>query len=153
MTDRLFLKELVREIAPAIRGSRVRSLRADPSGCVSLFLSRDTVRVLVFHLDRSFAGLYWRAPENEPRKSSPRETKLTKWLSPSVVESVDASEIDRVVTVQLQQTRLSGRKKTIALVLEVVATRASLFVVDRETGRIVDCFSKGATRCMPPPTK
>ena len=156
--DRLFLAGLVREIDSVVAGARVRAVRVDSSGW-SLTLSLDksgnkfgkksgAPSELEIHLGPGSAGVFMR-PSEIARKTSrarPREAKLEKLLASSVIASVDMSELDRVVTIVLEQTRLSGKKRQRALVLELVAVRKSVYVIDVDSSSIVDCLSTGTAR-------
>ncbi len=82
-------------------------------------------------------------------RARPREAKLEKLLASSVIVSVDMSELDRVVTIVLEQTRLSGKKRHLALVLELVAVRKSVYVIDVDSSNVVDCLSMGTARLNP----
>lgn len=145
--DRLFLSGLVREIAPTIRGGRVRSAVVDESGRrLTLTLSLPRPAELVLHIGPGTPGLFLRDVSLRTGRSSPRTAKLSKWLSSAVVFELAISELDRVVTLTLEQTRLSGKKKRIALVFELLAMRTNLFVVDLGSGHIVDCLGVGGLR-------
>ena len=82
-------------------------------------------------------------------RARPREAKLQKLLASSVIVSVDMSELDRVVTIVLEQTRLSGKKRHLALVLELVAVRKSVYIIDVDSSNVVDCLSTGTARLNP----
>ena len=79
-------------------------------------------------------------------RARPREAKLEKLLASSVIVSVDMSELDRVVTIVLEQTRLSGKKRHLALVIELLAVRKSVYVIDVDSSNVVDCLSTGTAR-------
>ncbi len=146
--DRLFLSGLVREIAPAVCGCRVRSVRIDPDGgALYLALSGSRARQeLVLHVRPGTAGLFTRELPRVPGSLSPREANLGKLLVSSEIVSAETSELDRVVTIELEQTRLSGKKRRRALVFELVAARNSLFVVDADSSRVVDVVTTGSSR-------
>ncbi|TDI48368.1 MAG: DUF814 domain-containing protein [Acidobacteria bacterium] len=138
--DRIFLTNLVHEIEPALRGRRVRSASVDASGRVLfLSLSSPSAREFVFHTGPALPGLFLGEGGAE-ESSSPRSRKLTKLLAPSVVTSLEMSAVDRVVTLSLEKTRLSGKKKTFLLIFEIVANRGSLYIVDEQSVIVVECF-------------
>lgn len=150
--DRLFLLALVREIAAAVCGARVRTIRLEPDGSgLVLGLGGASTRgaqrqELVLHVSPGVAGLYLREPLLLRGSASPREANLAKLLASSTIVSAQSSELDRVTTVELEQTRLSGKKRRRALVLELVAARNSLFIIDVDSSRVVDLLTTGTAR-------
>lgn len=148
--DRLFLTGLVREIASRVRGCRVRSVRLGPDGgALLLALSGSGERQeLVLHVRPATAGLFTRELSRIPGSASPREANLGKLLVSAEIISAETSELDRVVTIELEQTRLSGKKRRRALVFELVAARKSVFVIDADSSRIVDVVSTGTARMV-----
>ncbi len=152
--DRLFLAGLVREIDSAVAGARVRAVRVDSSGrSLTLSLNKSGNKSgkksgasseLELHLGPGSAGVFMRPSEiaRKTGRARPREAKLEKLLASSVIVSVDMSELDRVVTIVLEQTRLSGKKRHLALVLELVAVRKSVYLID------VDTTSAAQTRSL-----
>ena len=162
--DRLFLVGLVREIHAAVAGARVRAVRVEPvrpdrpdrpdrgSGR-SLILTLNSAgnrsgaaSELVLHLGPGSAGVFTRETVRETSRARPREAKLEKLLGSAVITSVVVAELDRVVTIALEQTRLSGKKRHRALVLELMAVRKSIYVIDVDSSSIVDCLSTGTPR-------
>lgn len=149
--DRLFLAGLVREIHSSVAGARVRTVRVDGNGgdvrSLTLSLNKSGApSELVLHLGPGSAGLFTREIARKSVRARPREAKLEKFLASSVIASVDMSELDRVATIVLEQTRLSGKKRRLALVLELVAARKSLYVIDVDSSSVVDCLSTGTAR-------
>ena len=154
--DRLFLAGLVREIDFAVAGARVRAVRVDSNGrSLTLSLNKSGNKSgkksgasseLELHLGPGSAGVFTREIARKTSRARPREAKLEKLLASSVIASVDMSELDRVVTVVLEQTRLSGKKRHLALVLELVAVRESVYVIDVDSSNVVDCLSAGTAR-------
>ena len=144
--DRLFLTNLVHEIEPALRGRRLRSASVDASGRVLfLSLSSPRARELVFHTGPALPGLFLGEGAAEV-SSSPRSRKLTKLLAPSVITSLEMSDVDRVATLTLERTRLSGKKKTFVLIFEIVANRGSVYIVDEQSVIVVECFPAKGSR-------
>jgi len=144
--DRIFLTNLVHEIAPALRGCRVRAASTDASGRVLfLSLSSPLARELVFHVGPALPGLFLGEGGAED-SSSPRSRKLTKLLAPSATTSFEMSTIDRVVTLTLEKTRLSGKKKTFLLIFEIVANRGSVYIVDEQSVIVVECLPVKGSR-------
>ena len=152
IVDRLFLAGLVREIDSAVAGARVRAVRVDSNGrSLTLSLNKSGKKSgasseLELHLGPGSAGVFTREIARKTSRARPREAKLEKLLASSVIASVDMSELDRVVTVVLEQTRLSGKKRHLALVLELVAVRESVYVIDVDSSNVVDCLSAGTAR-------
>ena len=165
--DRLFLVGLVREVHAAVAGARVRAVHVEPdkphrpdrpdrpdrgSGrSLTLTLNNAGNRSgaaseLVLHLGPGSAGLFTRETVRKTSRARPREAKLEKLLGSAVITSVVVAELDRVVTIALEQTRLSGKKRHRALVLELMAVRKSVYVIDVDSSSIVDCLSTGTPR-------
>jgi len=163
--DRLFLAGLVREIDAAVVGARVRAVRIDNNGgdggnraagrslTLSLHSSGNNSGIrsgapaeLELHLGPGSAGVFTCETARKTRRARPREAKLERVLGSSVIASVAMAELDRVVTIALEQTRLSGKKRHRALVLELVAVRKSIYVIDVDSSSIVDCLSTGTAR-------
>ena len=157
--DRLFLAGLVREIDSAVAGARVRGVRVDSNGrSLTLSLNKSGNKSgkksgasseLELHLGPGNAGVFTREIARKTGRARPREAKLEKLLASSVIVSVDMSELDRVVTIVLEQTRLSGKKRHLALVLELVAVRKSVYVIDVDSSNVIDCLSTGTARLNP----
>jgi len=146
--DRIFLAGLVREIASVVCGSRVRSVRIDSDPhAVSLAVSRSSGRhELVLHITPGVAGLYPRELSREYGSASPREAKLRKLLGSSEIVTVEAAELDRVVTIELAETRLTGNKRRRAIVLELVPVRTGAYIVDLDSSRVVEVSATGTPR-------
>jgi predicted ribosome quality control (RQC) complex YloA/Tae2 family protein len=147
--DRLFLAALVEEIGPRIHGSRVRTAHAD-RGSGTLVLSFERSRSLVWSFLAEAAGLYLGEP---PPSSSTgaRATRpgLKKSVTGAVVTGLEILELDRIVVLSLEQTRLSGKTSRSRLVLEVPATRVDLYLVDGEQDGIVEVYSSTRSRLGP----
>jgi predicted ribosome quality control (RQC) complex YloA/Tae2 family protein len=127
--DRLFLRGLVEELSPLVSGRRVRSAGFDRErSLLSLSLS-------------AAAGPFLGPPCREASTSPGIRNRLVS----AVIEKIEISELDRVITMSLERIRLSGRTSRSRLVLEV-ATRADLFLVDSESARIVEAFSSSSPR-------
>lgn len=153
--DRLFLAGLVREIDAAVAGARVRAVRVenDRGSGRSLILTLNkpgkrsgAASELVLHLGPGSAGMFTRETARTTSRARPREAKLEKLLGSAAIASVVVAELDRVVTIALEQTRLSGKKRHRALVLELMAVRTSVYVIDVDSSNIVDCLSTGTPR-------
>ncbi|HXV63709.1 MAG TPA: NFACT RNA binding domain-containing protein [Vicinamibacteria bacterium] len=155
--DRLFLTGLVREHRDSVIGCVVRSAGFDPeASVVVLETSLQRPSALVVSLEREVAGFY----RGEPPAGLRPAASLKKWLSGYRVVDFAISDVDRVVTLSLEQTRLSGRKIRTEVVLEVAGSRVALYVVDAESRMVIEAFARGPKRlepgqsyvsCPPPP--
>ncbi len=145
--DRLFLKGLVDEIAPQVLRRRIRTAEADRRGGI-LALSFDRSLSLVWSFLTEAAGLYLGEP---PARAGARGTTggLKKSVVGAVVTALEIADLDRIATLSLEQTRLSGRTLRSRLVLEALATRVDLYLVDSEQDGIVEVFSSGRSRLGP----
>ena len=99
----------------------------------------------MFHTGPALPGLFLGEGAAEV-SSSPRSRKLTKLLAPSVITSLEMSDVDRVATLTLKRTRLSGKKKTFVLIFEIVANRGSVYIVDEQSVIVVECFPAKGSR-------
>jgi predicted ribosome quality control (RQC) complex YloA/Tae2 family protein len=151
--DRLFLAGLVEEIAPRIRRRRVRSAEAD-RGSGTVVLSFDRTSSLVWSLLAEAPGLYLGEPPASTRTGAgagARATRpgLKKSVVGAVVSGIEIAALDRIVSLSLEHTRLSGRTSRSRLVLEVLATRVDLYLVDSEQDGIVEVYSSARSRLGP----
>lgn len=146
--DRIFLAGLVREVASLVCGTRVRSVRLDSDQhALSLAVGRAPARYeLVLHISPGVAGLYTRELLRDFGSASPREAKLRKLLGSSEIVSVEMAELDRVVTIELVETRLTGNKRRRAIVLELVPVRTGAYVIDLDSSRVVEVLAAGTPR-------
>jgi len=138
--DRLFLRGLVREIEARVRGCRIKDARLQPSTrTLSLGLGMPQRPRLVLRLDAASA-LYLGPSDSVGGVAAEREKKLTRLLGGAMIEAIRAEPLDRVVTFRLVQTRVSGRKRELSLVLELLGTQRSAFLVSEDTGLVIDSF-------------
>lgn len=141
--DRLFLQGLVEELAPAVSGARVRGVALDrASKTLTLSTSLPPPRDLVFSWNRETPGLFRGA--SRPRGATTPELK--RWLVGASIVSLEVSRVDRIATLSLARKRLSGRLEALSLVLELLATRSALYLVEAEAGTVVEVFATGAPR-------
>jgi predicted ribosome quality control (RQC) complex YloA/Tae2 family protein len=146
--DRLFLRALVEELRPEIVGRRVRSAHLDRSSS-QLFLSFAPPRAATLALSflREAPGLYLRDATRTPRESVP--TPGLKRLGGKRLASLEMAELDRIVTLGFEGTRLSGKATASKLVLESIGPRADVYLVDGESGTVVEALSSSRARLGP----
>ncbi len=60
--------------------------------------------------------------------------------------SIEIADLDRVVTLSVEGTRLSGRETASRLILEVLGVRADLYLVDAESSGVVEALSSSRAR-------
>ena len=143
----------MRELAPFVEGQRIRTVGAD-SGRHNVELTTSSSRTLVVSLLPDASGIFRGRLSN--RGSPP--PRLKKPLVGSRVVSLGIAPSDRVITLRLEQTRLSGRRVEFELKLEVLATRTDLYLLDAR-GIVLEALSSSRPRiglgenyiALPPP--
>jgi predicted ribosome quality control (RQC) complex YloA/Tae2 family protein len=145
--DRLFLQGLVDELSPGLIGRRIRSAAVDRSARL-FFLELGPPRpsTLVLSYLREAPGAFL-SNERPPRERA--ATPGSKRLASTRIVSFAIAKLDRILTLALQGQRASGRTTALRLMVEVMGARADLFVVDDETGGIIEVFSSGRSRLGP----
>lgn len=142
--DRLFLQGLAAELRVAVVGRRVRSAVVDRElGLVSLSLGPGSA--LHWSYVPDVAGPFL----GSPLRAGATTPGLRTRVAAASVRSLDCAELDRVVTLGLEQTRLSGRRARSALVMEVISNRVALYLVDEESATIVEAFAISPPRRSP----
>ncbi|MGH9322474.1 MAG: NFACT family protein, partial [Vicinamibacteria bacterium] len=156
--DRLFLKNLVEELSPRVRGRRIRGASLDREARIlSLFLGPPGSHRLVWSFLPEAAGVHL-LEATRPPKGGEATPALKKWLGGSTISGLAVADLDRIATLTFGGTRLSGRTTSARLVLELIATRADLYLIEKESSTILDAFSSsrprlasGETYRAPPP--
>lgn len=143
--DRLFLRALVEELRPRVVGRRIRAALLD-RGSRLLFLTLAPPRpaTLVFSFLREAAGMY--LLEGPRPRGEAVATPGLKKLVGSRIASIEIANLDRIVTLSVAGTRLSGKAKSSRLVLEVFGVRADLYLVDEESSGVIEALSSSRAR-------
>lgn len=153
--DRIFLRQLVHELAPLVEGQRIRTVGADPERRnLELTTSSSQRHALIVSLIPDASGIF---RGRLPSSGSP-PPRLKKPLVGSRVVALGIAPSDRVITLKLEQTRLSGRRVELELRLEVLATRTDLYLLDA-SGVVLEALSSTRPRigvgenhvALPPP--
>jgi predicted ribosome quality control (RQC) complex YloA/Tae2 family protein len=143
--DRLFLRGLVEELRPEIIGRRIRTAFVVREQClVTLGLAPPRAATLAVSFLRHAAGPYL-LPSSRPRGEGVATAGLRK-LASSRIAAVEISERDRIVTLSFESRRLSGRAERLRLVLEALAARSDLYLVDGESEGVLEVFSSSRAR-------
>jgi predicted ribosome quality control (RQC) complex YloA/Tae2 family protein len=146
--DRLFLRALVEELRPRVVRRRVRSAHLDrPSSRLCLILAPPRAETLVLSFLREAPGLYLLDSSRAPRDAI--ATPALKKLAGSRIAALEMAELDRIVTLAFEGTRLSGKATSSRLVLESIGPRADLYLVDGESGMVVEAISSSRARLGP----
>jgi predicted ribosome quality control (RQC) complex YloA/Tae2 family protein len=139
--DRLFLRGLVEELSARVSAKRVRSADFDRErNLLSLSLSASGT-ALNWSLRPEAAGPFLGPPAPKGSTSPGLRNRVVS----AVIAKIEISELDRVITMSLERTRLSGKTSRSRLVFELAA-RADLFLVDAESSRILEVFSSSSPR-------
>lgn len=139
--DRLFLQALTTELRSSIVGRRVRSAAVDRErGLLSLALGPRSALNFSYVPDVAgpFLGVFRRGGTMTPGLK-------TKVVSASI-RGLECAELDRIVTLSLDQTKLSGKRAASELVLEVFSNRVALYLVDGDSNTIVETFATSRSR-------
>jgi predicted ribosome quality control (RQC) complex YloA/Tae2 family protein len=145
--DRLFLRKLVDELSPGLIGRRIRSAAVDRAARLFfLELAPPRPSTLVLSYLREAPGAFL-SKERPPRERA--ATPGSKRLASTRIVSFGMAELDRVLTLALEGQRPSGRRTALRLIVEVIGARADLFLVDEETGGVIEVFSSGRSRLGP----
>jgi len=143
--DRLFLRALVEELAPGVVGRRIRAALLDRgSGLLCLALAPPGPATLVFSFVREAAGTCLLEVSRPPGEGV--ATAGLKKLVGSRIAAIAIADLDRIVTLSVEGTRLSGRATSLRLVLEVFGVRADLYLVDEKTSGVVEALSSSRAR-------
>lgn len=152
--DRFVLTALVREVAPMLLGRRVRgqgrwgkwgfTIQLGSAGQASP-RTKKRGRDLVVSLSPQAPGFYvgLPPPDAERVSSLPRFKKL---LMGSQLASIEPAPLDRVVSLTWEQTKPSGERRSLELVLEWAATRTAAYLVDCESRETLDLVCPGTPR-------
>ncbi len=143
--DRLFLRALVEELQPGIVGRRIRAALLDRgSGLLFLALGPPGPATLVVSFLREAPGAYL-----HPASRGPDEGIVTPGLKKIVGSRIGAmaiADLDRIITLSIEGTRLSGRATAFRLILEALGVRADLYLVDSESSGVVEALSSSRAR-------
>ena len=138
--DAICLSAVLREIAPAVVGSRIEKIQQP---------ARDQV-VLVL---RSNQRLLLCANPNQPRlhlteilRDNPSQPPmfcmlLRKHLSAGRIVSMEQEPLERTVTLTIEATDELGEQSRFALILELLGRHANLILCGKD-GRIIDCLRR-----------
>ncbi len=69
-----------------------------------------------------------------------------KKLGGSRIAAIEAAELDRIVALSVEGERLSGRATALRLVLESIGPRADVYLVEGESGTVVETLSSSRAR-------
>ncbi len=143
--DRLFLSALVREVGPPVTGCRARGVSRWGKAGFTIPLGSRPPTALVFSLSAVAPGFYRGEPpsDQERTKAPPRFTKL---LTGAELVSMQPIPLDRVVRLEWRRSRPSGVRQSFQLIAEWIGTRAAAFLVDDESGEILDLLAPGRPR-------
>jgi predicted ribosome quality control (RQC) complex YloA/Tae2 family protein len=146
--DRLFLRALVEELRPGVVGRRVRQAQLDrPSSQLFLTLAPPKAETLALSFLREAPGLYFCFGSGAPRDAV--ATPGLKKLAGSRIAALGMAELDRIVTLAFEGTRLSGKATSSRLVLESIGPRVDVYLVDGESGMVVEALSSSRARLGP----
>ncbi len=93
---------------------------------------------------RDAPGLYLLEEDRAPRGSV--ATPALKKLGGSRIAAIEVAELDRIVTIAAEGERPSGRATAMRLVLESIGPRADVYLVDSESGAVVEALSSARAR-------
>ncbi len=138
--DAVCLQAVVAELAPQITGSRIEKIQQPARDQVVLLL-RGNRRLLL-----SAGGGQPRLHLTELPRDNPAQPPmfcmlLRKYLSSGIIESIQQTPLERVVTLTVSAADELGERSQFSLILEAVARRANLILADKD-GHIIDCLRR-----------
>ena len=138
--DAICLQAVVKEIAPALIGSRIEKIQQP---------ARDQLVLLL----RGNRRLFLCANPNQPRihmteqlRDNPSQPPmfcmlLRKHIGNGRIVAVEQSPLERVVTLAIEATDEMGEQSRFSLILEAMGRNTNLILTDKEN-RIVDCLRR-----------
>ena len=138
--DAICLQAVVKEIAPALIGSRIEKIQQP---------ARDQLVLLL----RGNRRLFLCANPNQPRihmteqlRDNPSQPPmfcmlLRKHIGNGRIVAVEQSPLERVVTLVIEATDEMGEQSRFSLILEAMGRNTNLILTDKEN-RIVDCLRR-----------
>jgi len=138
--DAICLQAVVKEIAPALMGSRIEKIQQP---------ARDQLVLLL----RGNRRLFICANPNQPRihmteqlRDNPSQPPmfcmlLRKHIGNGRIVAVEQSPLERVVTLAIEATDEMGEQSRFSLILEAMGRNTNLVLTDKEN-RIVDCLRR-----------
>ena len=138
--DAICLQAVIKEIAPALIGSRIEKIQQP---------ARDQLVLLL----RGNRRLFLCANPNQPRihmteqlRDNPSQPPmfcmlLRKHIGNGRIVAVEQSPLERVVTLAIEATDEMGEQSRFSLILEAMGRNTNLILTDKEN-RIVDCLRR-----------
>ncbi len=143
--DRLFLKNVVEELAPEVVGRRIRVALLDrASRLLLLVLAPPRPATLAFSFLREAPGPHLLDASRRAREGV--ATPGLKKLAGSRIAAFGIADLDRIVTLAFEGTRLSGKATAFQLILEAHGARADLYLVEAESALVVEALSSSRAR-------
>ena len=138
--DAICLQGVVAELTPQVVGSRIEKIQQPARDQVVLSL-RGGKRLLL-----CAGGGQPRLHLTEMLRDNPAQPPmfcmlLRKYLGSGIIQSLEQTPLERVVTLTVSAADELGERSTFRLILETVSRRANLILADKD-GRIIDCLRR-----------
>ncbi len=138
--DAICLQGVVEELTPQVVGSRIEKIQQPARDQVVLSL-RGGKRLLL-----CAGGGQPRLHLTETLRDNPAQPPmfcmlLRKYLGSGIIQSLEQTPLERVVTLTVSAADELGERSTFRLILETVSRRANLVLADKD-GRIIDCLRR-----------
>jgi len=144
--DRFFLAGLVREVRPELLGRRARGvLRWGEAGLSIPLRGTPPLAILVSLFPEAPGFCLGDPPRGELLELVPL-LRFKKLLTGAEVVDVEASPLDRVLFIHLRRARPSGAHSRLDLVVEWITSRQAAYLVEPDSGRVLDVFSRTPPR-------
>lgn len=138
--DAICLQGVVAELTPQVVGSRIEKIQQPARDQLVLSL-RGGKRLLL-----CAGGGQPRLHLTETLRDNPAQPPmfcmlLRKYLGSGIIQSLEQTPLERVVTLTISAADELGERSTFRLILETVSRRANLILADRD-GHIIDCLRR-----------
>ena len=138
--DAICLQGVVAELTPQVVGSRIEKVQ-QPARDQLVLLLRGGKRLLL-----CAGGGQPRLHLTETLRDNPAQPPmfcmlLRKYLGSGIIQSLEQTPLERVVTLTVSAADELGERSTFRLILETVSRRANLILADKD-GRIIDCLRR-----------
>lgn len=131
--DNLSLEALVRELRPRLLNKPIRKIRSAGEHAFLLDLRSSASEILVLSLHASAPGLFITSQDwLSERAPSDAVLTLRKYLQGGRIIDVRKELADRVVSLDIENYRLSGRAGSFTLSLELIPNKAAGFLLDEQ---------------------
>jgi len=142
--DGMFTHTMVNELNQNLRGGRISKIQQPFANELILTVrSNRKNRQLLLSAHPSYARVQiTQQPFANPAKPSTFVMSLRKYITSAIVEDFRQLNNDRVVSIDLSAKNELGDIHSYTLVTEIMARHSNIFLINKETGKIVDLIKR-----------